>query len=166
MRFRAELKISDFDYLPIERAVQSMPNCEVLALKYLPNITMEELRYAREEGYLRFGALAKRVGDSIKIVFNDEHPPQQVCVNVMEEVFHVRLGHRTDIVSRVAVAGNHRTYDAVVEEEANGCGIATLVPFAGLQAMLAQQMHVRRIAGHFLCARLCGPGAHCRGEFG
>ena len=133
---------------PLEHAVQSLPNCEVLALKHLPNITLEHLRYAREEGYRRFGAHAKRIEDSIKIVFNDEHPPQQVCVNVMEELFHVRLGHRTDIVSRVAVAGNHRTYDALVEEEAYGCGIATLVPFTGLQAMLAQQFHVRRIAEH------------------
>jgi hypothetical protein len=33
--------------------------------------------------------------------------------------------------------------------EAYGCATATLVPFAGLEAMLARQTHIARIAEHF-----------------
>ena len=67
----------------------------------------------------------------------------------MEEIFHVRLGHRPDILTVVPVDGRHRTYDASAENEAYGCAIASLVPFSGLQAMLARQTHIARIAEHF-----------------
>lgn len=149
MRFRAELRISDFECLPLDRAAATIPNGEVLALKHVPGVTLERLRYAREEGFTRFGALATRIDDDVKIVFNCAHPPDRVCVNVLEEIWHVRLGHRPSIVSLVPINGRHRTYDAAIEHEAYGCGIATLVPLAALYAMLTQQAHIRRIAEHF-----------------
>lgn len=149
MRFRAELGVSDFECLPLDRAAATVPNGEVLALKHVPGVTLEQLRYAREEGFKRVGAMATRIDDEVKIVFNCAHPPERVCVNVMEEIWHVRLGHRPSIVSLVPINGRHRTYDVVIEREAYGCGIATLAPLAALYAMLTQQIHIRRIAEHF-----------------
>lgn len=146
---RAELRVSDFECLPIERAAATLPNGEVLALKNVPGITMEHMRYAREEGYSTVGAFAARIGGMLKVVFNCAHPPERICVNIMEEIWHVRLGHRPDIVSLVAINGRHRTYDAAIEDEAYGCGIATLVPLAALYAMVTQQVHIRRIAERF-----------------
>jgi hypothetical protein len=149
MRFRAQLSISDFEYLPLELAVSSIPNCEVFGLRHVPGITLQMLSYARTEGYRRFGAFARRDGETIQIVFNDAHQADSIRVNVMEEIFHVRLGHRPDILSILPVEGRHRTYDASAESEAYGCAIASLVPFSGLQAMLARHTHIARIAEHF-----------------
>lgn len=64
------------------------------------------------------------------------------------EIFHVRLGHRPDVLTIVPINGNCRTYDAKKESEASGCAIAALVPFSALQVMLAQRVHIRRIAEH------------------
>src|ERR1019366_8124048 len=49
----------------------------------------------------------------------------------------------------VAREGRHRTHDLGREMEAYGCATATLVSFAGLEAMLARQTHIARIAEHF-----------------
>jgi Zn-dependent peptidase ImmA (M78 family) len=149
IRFRAELGISEFVELPLDRAVARLPNCEVMGLKHVPGITLQQLSYAREQGYRSFGALACRVGEAINIVFNDALQPAQIRVYVMEEVFHLLLGHRPNILSFIPVDGNCRTYDSEIEKQAYGCAIASLVPFSALQGMLTHQTHIRRIAEHF-----------------
>jgi hypothetical protein len=126
-----------------------LPNAEVLGLKRVPGVTLKLLSQARTTQYQRFGALARREGDTIQIVFNDAHDPRVICVNVMEEVFHILLGHKPDILSVVPMAGRHRTYNASKEDEAYGCASATLVPFAGLYTMLTQRLPIARIAEHF-----------------
>jgi Zn-dependent peptidase ImmA (M78 family) len=148
MRLRAELGVSDYDYLPLETAVTCIPNCEFLSLRHVPSIPFEVLIYFRTDGY-HIGAFALPDERGVKIVYNDAHPPNAVRVNVMEELFHLRLGHKPDILSVVSRNGRHRTYDVGKEDEALGCAVATLVPFAGLHAMLSRQMHIRRIAEHF-----------------
>jgi hypothetical protein len=49
-----------------------------------------------------------------------------------------------------AIDGRFRTYNQQNEDEAYGCAIAALVPFAGLQDMLARGTHICRIAEHFV----------------
>lgn len=149
MRLRAELGVSDFEELSLEVAARCLPNCEVLGLRHLPGITLHELVYARTRGYHSFGALARREGDNIRIVFNDAHQAPTIRVNVMEEIFHVRLGHEPDILRAVSSDGRYRTYDANKEAEARGCAIASLVPYGGLYAMLARHTHIARIAELF-----------------
>jgi hypothetical protein len=149
MRLRAQVGVADYAYLPLELAVTSVPNCEVLALRHVPGMTLQMLSYARTDAYQSFGALARRDGETIQIVFNDAHHPHTIRVNVMEELFHIRLGHKPDLVTLVPREGRYRTHDANREMEAYGCATAALVPFAGLQAMLARQTHIARIAEHF-----------------
>jgi hypothetical protein len=149
IRFRAHLNVSEYCYLPLELALTRLPNAEVIGLKHVPGMTLDILSRARTTQYRSFGALARREGDKIQIVFNDAYDPRVICVNVMEEVFHVLLGHQPDILRIVPIAGRHRTYDISKEDEAYGCAIATLVPFAGLYAMLTQRLPVARIAEHF-----------------
>jgi hypothetical protein len=148
MRLRDAIALSDYEYLPHEAAVATLGECEVVALKNVPGITLEQLLHARTDGS-HVGAFAFRDGQQMNIVFNDVHSPMQVRVNIMEELFHLRLGHEPDIVSLVPVDGQRRTYCPKKESEAYGCGIAALVPFGGLHAMLAGQAHVTRIAEHF-----------------
>jgi hypothetical protein len=148
-RLRVQVGASDFEYLALERAVTCLPNCAVLSLRHVPGMTLQMLSYARTQGYDRFGAFARRDGDVIQIVYNDAHHPCTIRANVMEELFHVRLGHKPDIMTLVPTNGRFRTHDANREREAYGCAIAALVPYAGLRAMLASQMHLLRVAEHF-----------------
>lgn len=149
MRFRADLGISDFVELRLDVAALSIPGCEIFGLRHVPGITLRHLIHARTVAYRTFGALARRDGDSVQIVFNDAHQAPLIRVNVMEEIFHLLLGHRPSIVSAVARDGRYRTHDSVNEKEAEACAKAALVPFAGLQAMLDRQSHIARIAEHF-----------------
>jgi hypothetical protein len=143
------LDVSEYCYLPLDLALTYFSNCQTLGLRSVPGMTLEILIQARTTQYRSFGALARREGNEIQIVFNDAHDPREIRVNVMEEIFHISLGHKPDILSIVPRGGSHRTYDASQEDEAYGCAIATLVPFAGLYSMLAQRFPVARIAEHF-----------------
>jgi hypothetical protein len=149
MRFRADRGISEFVELPLEVAKLAIPGCEIFGLRHVPNITLQLLIHARTVAYGTFGALARRDGDTVQIVFNDAHQAQLIRVNVMEEIFHVLLGHCPSIVCTVAREGRYRTHDWVCEEEAEACAQAALVPFAGLKAMLERRTHIARIAEHF-----------------
>ena len=149
MHFRAQLGISEYEELPLELTTRAIPGCEILALRHLPGVTFNHIVYARTVGYHKISAMAKRIEDTVYIVFNEEHHPLQVRVDVLEEIFHVLLGHRPDIVTVIPRDGRYRTYDADNEAEAQGCAKAALVPFAALYAMLTRQMHIRRIAEHF-----------------
>ena len=149
MRLRTELVLSDLDSLAHEHALSLIPNCEIWALKNVSRLPYEHVVHFRTEGF-KFGAMAFRDADGdLMIVFNDAHPPADVRVHLMEEFFHIRLGHLPDAIRLYPQNGKHRTHDYAKEEEAYGSGIAALVPYGGLEAMLARGVHIARIAEHF-----------------
>jgi hypothetical protein len=74
----------------------------------------------------------------------------RVRVNVMEEVFHILLGHEPDLLTVIPRAGRYLAHDVHRELEAYGCATASLVPFAGPHAMLGKSGLISpRIAEHF-----------------
>ena len=150
MRLRAELNISDLEPLEQDRALNLIPNCQVWALKNIPRLPFEFVNHFRTAGY-QLGAFAYQDADGDhQIVFNDAHPPAQVRVHIMEEFFHIRLGHPPDVVRLYPSDGQHRTHNNDKEDEAYGCGIAALVPFGGLEALLARGLDLHRIAEHYV----------------
>lgn len=141
--------LSDAVSLDHADAIKRIPRCRTWALKNLP-IEYEHLIHFRTKG-IGFGACAIRDSDgSIDIIFNDAHPPKVVRTFMMEEVFHLRLGHPPDSVRLYPEAGAFRKYSQAKELEAYGCGLAALVPYGGLEAMLADGVHLSRIAEHFV----------------
>jgi hypothetical protein len=150
MRLRLELGISDDQCLSHELALALIPGCEVWALKNVPNVPFEHVVHFRNMAR-QFGAFAYKDRDGdYRIVFNDSYPPEAVRVYLMEEFYHIRLGHPFDRVRVYAEDSKpHRTHSDVKEREAYGCGVAALVPFGGLESMLARGEHVGRIAEHY-----------------
>jgi IrrE N-terminal-like domain len=150
MRLRAQLNLSDWDSLDQFAAFNLIPKTAVWPLKNVPGITLHSLNYFRSEG---IGWSAWAVPDwsgNTNVFFNDANPLREVRVHLLEEYFHLRLGHSPDKISLVPVNGNYRTYNIQKEEEAHGCGAAALVPYAGLQSMLALGKHLEWIAEHYL----------------
>ena len=149
MRLREELCLSDMIALDHADAIKQIPRCRTWPLESLP-IELEHLVHFRTRG-IGFGAMAVPDTDgSVDIIFNDAHTPKAIRTYLMEEVFHLRLGHRPDILRTYAEAGIYRTYSQAKENEAYGCGVAALVPYGGLEAMLADGEHISRIAEHFI----------------
>jgi hypothetical protein len=149
MDLRKELRIDEFCCLSQEQALGLIPDCEIHAVKNIDGILFE----TRVEFYTHgrhIGAFAFKIGRAVKIVFNDSYPVTAVRVHIMEEFFHLRLGHPPDTVRLYAIDGRFRTHNQKNEDEAYGCAIASLVPFLGLQDMLARGVHPSRIAEHFV----------------
>lgn len=149
MQLRAELNLADFDPLEHDQALALIPKCEVWPVKNIPRLPFEHVIHFRTAGY-QFGALAFKYPDgAIGIVFNDAHSSADVRVYLMEEFFHIRLGHPPDKIRLYPQNGNHRTYSDRNEVEAFGSGVAALVPYGGLKDMLAAGIHMARIAEHY-----------------
>ena len=149
MALRDELGLADMDALAQDQALATVRNCQVWPLKNLRELGFEHLLHFRGAGR-HIGAFAvKDESGDIDIVFNDEHPPADVRVHLMEEIFHIRLGHPFDTLRIYADRRVSRTYSEAKEDEAFGCGVAALLPYGGLYAMLARGDHIARIAEHF-----------------
>jgi hypothetical protein len=149
MELRAQLGLDEFCNLSQEQALRLIPDCEIHAVKNVHGILFETLLEFHTDGR-HIGAFAVKIGRSVHIVFNDAYPVTDVRVHMMEEFFHLRLGHPPDTVRLYAMDGRFRTYNQQNEDEAYGSALAALVPFAGLQDMLARGTHICRIAEHFV----------------
>jgi hypothetical protein len=150
MRLRIELGISDEQCLSHELALGLIPRCEIWALKNIPNVAFEHVIHFRNMAR-QFGAFAYKDKDGdYRIVFNDSYPLEAVRVYLMEEFYHIRLRHSFDTVRMyVEETKGHRTHCDAKEKEAYGCSIAALVPYSGLESMLARGEHIARIAERF-----------------
>ena len=92
-------------------------------------------------------------GGGALVVYNDSHPPSRIRSTLMEEFFHLRLGHPATTVRVYEEEGSHRSYNAGAEGMAYGSGAASLVPYHPLYAMLALGKSAAQIARHFDVSR-------------
>ena len=83
------------------------------------------------------------------VVYNANHPETRIRATLMEELFHLRLGHKPTTVRTFQVGERVRDFDSAKEGEAYGSGAAALVPYKPLRAMLTSGMSVHDIAVHF-----------------
>ena len=149
-RLRSELNLSDYESLEQHRAFALIPRCSVSAIKNIPGLDFNWISHFRISPN-QVSAFAHRCPDGhYFIVFNDAHPPPLVRVYLMEEYFHIKLGHSPDIVRLYPLDGAHRTYNEIKENEAYGCGLAALLPFHGVSDMLSAGYDLRRIAEHYV----------------
>src|SRR5215204_4569723 len=86
----------------------------------------------------------------ILVIYNDSHSMRRIQATLMEEFFHVWLGHSP---SKLRYYGDreqgHRTFDGEIEREAYGSGAAALLPYAGLKSCVMEGQPVSLIADHF-----------------
>jgi len=83
------------------------------------------------------------------VVYNAAHPATRARATLMEEFFHLRLGHEPSRIRVFTGGKDWRTVDPEVEGEAFGSGAAALVPYRGLKDMLESGEPVRSVAHHF-----------------
>lgn len=149
----AALDVRETLQLPTEAALEHevayslLPSLHAYALSDLPP-TLEHLTHLRGPGASKWSGIAVRVDNEVDIVvYNDTHPMNRVRATLMEEFFHVWLDHPRSSLKVFSDAG--RTYNPQIEVEAYGCGAASLLPYAGLKAKIAEGWSVREVARHF-----------------
>lgn len=82
------------------------------------------------------------------VVFNAAHPATRIRATLMEEFFHLRLGHPPTLV-RISGGHGKRDFDPGKEGDAYGSGAAALVPYRALRTMLEDGTSIAKIAQHF-----------------
>lgn len=84
------------------------------------------------------------------IVLNSTHASTRQHATLMEELFHIRLGHKPCRVFQCPETGiMRREFDSKIEVEARHSAFASLVPFAALRDMLHSGGTIESIAEHF-----------------
>lgn len=107
---------------------------------------IEHLRDAGD----RWSGLAIRLSAADHlVVYNDRHPLTRVRATLMEEFYHIRLGHPPGSVRVLAGRENAAGYGPAIEDEAYGSGAAALVPYQGLKARLDSGEGIVQIAEHY-----------------
>jgi len=81
---------------------------------------------------------------------NDTHALTRQHATLMEELFHIRLGHQPSRIGKCPVTGLvKREYDKRSEQEAYWSAAAALVPYAALRTMVENARMIESIAEHF-----------------
>ena len=147
---REELGIALDTMLPHERAFALLPGVEVLPHGKVPAAHMY-LEHFRGAGATTWSGLAVQMDDGTAyVVYNDAHSITRTRATLMEEFFHLRLGHPRSVVRVLSNGEGGRTYDSATEEEAYACGAAALVPYYGLRRMVDAGMAPAGIARTFV----------------
>jgi hypothetical protein len=84
------------------------------------------------------------------VIYNAHHPLRRIRATLMEEFFHLWLGHAPTHLRLYSDGEGRRDFDHDRESEAYGSGAAALVPYKPLRAMLEEGHRIGSIADHFL----------------
>jgi Zn-dependent peptidase ImmA (M78 family) len=138
-QFRKDIDLSDdqpLDSLKLE--VEDIRVHRVTEADFLEPSLVRKLRAASDE----WSAMSVPVdlsGDKWAIVLNDNHNKERQRVTILEEYWHILLGHKLTKIARVAEAYG-RTYDKAEEHDAYYLASATLLPREAItKAVVAKQ---------------------------
>ncbi len=135
--------------LPTEAAFKLLSDVLVVPHGELPaaQVYLDHFRDGGRSAWSGMGIPLPEGGTMV--LFNDSHPPARIRSTLMEEFFHLRLGHPATSIRFYGGDEAHRTHDPAVEGEAYGSGAAALVPYRALRTMLKARQPVGRIARLF-----------------
>ena len=142
---RHELRLALEDRLPHDTAFELLEDVHVCAhgdLEAPPEITA----HFRNAGSKNWSGMCIPCDGITLVVYNDGHPPRRIRATLMEEFFHLWLGHPPTRVRVFSSGEAKRDFDRAIESEAYGSGAAALVPYKPLRAMLEQGQAVRAIS--------------------
>lgn len=148
-RFRADLgldKDSPLDSLRLE-----VEGIAVVPLSKSNCIDMRIAKQLRGSASGEWSAMSVPLdleNDRWAVLLNDSHTVERQRVTVLEEYWHILLGHKLTKISKVAEAFG-RTYDAIEEHDAYYLAAASLLPKAAIVEAVAQNLSSAQIAGNF-----------------
>jgi hypothetical protein len=135
--------------LPTESAFEQLADVIVMPHGELPCAQMY-VDHFRDSGRKAWSGMGITLPDGLTyVVFNDSHPPSRIRATLMEEFFHLKLGHPTTSVRIYGDSTAKRTHNPAVESQAYGSGAAALVPYVALRLMLEGGHSVGRVARLF-----------------
>ncbi len=134
------------------RELAKILGVKVLTLDEIEGIPENVRRVLSDSSKQWSGGATPTLPDGSRIIIlNPWQSNERQAATLMEEICHIILGHQHSQINSAGEvgAGNHRSYDSAIEEEAYAVGAAALVPFQSLKCDLAKGRNIKLIATHF-----------------
>ncbi|MBN9360905.1 MULTISPECIES: XRE family transcriptional regulator [unclassified Devosia] len=127
-RFRSDLGLAHDDALDSLRIdVEGVQVVPIAKTTCIDTTTMGELRGNAGSEWSAMSIPLDPENENWVVLLNDGHTVERQRVTVLEEYWHILLGHKLTKIARVAEAFG-RTYDAAEEHDAYYLASATLLP--------------------------------------
>lgn len=150
---RDELGLDVVDVLSHEDAYRLLDHVTLLPHGDVPAADAD-LDHFRKAGSAAWSGMSVPLPDGQEIVvFNDSHSVRRIRATLMEEFFHIKLGHPRSEIRMHSNGKRSRSFHEMIEREAYGSGAAALVPYAGLRELTAGGETASTIARHYRVSR-------------
>ncbi len=148
-RFRSDLNLREMD--PINSLQIDVEGVRVVKLTTTDCFDRRTLRRLRDEACSEWSAMSVPLNknmDRWAVLLNDCHTLERQRVTLLEEYWHILMGHKLTKVARVAEAYG-RTYDKAEEHDAYYLASATLLPRKAIQVAVMKSQTSTEIAQRF-----------------
>lgn len=148
-RFRVDLGLDDDE--PLDSLRLDVQDIQVVPLSNTKCIDARTARQLRGSASAEWSAMSVPLdieNDRWAVLLNDSHTLERQRVTVLEEYWHILLGHKLTKISKVAEAFG-RTYDATEEHDAYYLASASLLPKAAIVEAVSKNHSSAQIAAKF-----------------
>lgn len=148
-KFRSDLDLTDKD--PLDSLQIDVEGVRVVKLTSSECLDVRTMRRLRDEACGEWSAMSVPLNASNEkwvVLLNDCHTVERQRVTLLEEYWHILMGHKLTKVARIAQAYG-RTYDKAEEHDAYYLASATLLPKSAVQSAVTNGTSSAVIAKHF-----------------
>jgi transcriptional regulator with XRE-family HTH domain len=147
--FRTELGLSDKDPIkPFRLAIEGVKIISLLEIANIDKGTKEHLLNSGKNYWSAMSVPLEEDTGKWAIVCNSSQSERRQNVSLLEEVWHILLGHKLTRITKVAdVYG--RTYAEVEEHDAYYIAGATLLPANIIKELVDKKQDVSKVANHY-----------------
>lgn len=148
-KFRSDLDLTDKD--PLDSLQIDVEGVRVMKLTSSECLDVRTMRRLRDEACGEWSAMSVPLNASNEkwvVLLNDCHTVERQRVTLLEEYWHILMGHKLTKVARIAQAYG-RTYDKAEEHDAYYLASATLLPKSAVQSAVMNGTSSAVIAKHF-----------------
>lgn len=148
-RFRADLGLDESR--PLDSLRLKVEGINIVPLSKADCVDGETARQLRGRASGEWSAMSVPLdieNDTWAVLLNDTHTLERQRVTVLEEYWHILLGHKLTKIAKVAEAFG-RTYDAAEEHDAYYLASASLLPKGAMIAAVSDRLASAQIAERF-----------------
>ena len=148
-RFRADLGLGKDE--PLDSLRLEVQDIHIVPLSNTACVDARAAKQLRGSASTEWSAMSVPLdiaNDRWAVLLNDSHTVERQRVTVLEEYWHILLGHKLTKISKVAEAFG-RTYDATEEHDAYYLASASLLPKAAVIEAVSKNLSSAQMAAKF-----------------
>jgi hypothetical protein len=148
-QFRRDLGVTDDE--PLDSLKLDVEGIEIINVTETNCLDASTVRRLSTEACDEWSAMSvplDEINDQWAVLLNNCHTIERQRVTVLEEIWHILLGHKLTRIAKIAEAYG-RTYDSVEEHDAYYLASATLLPKKAVVEAVAKRQSASEMASRF-----------------